>query len=145
MPINPNENSILTPQRPVPDARLGCASTGQSKKHSAAGKGCCEPGSGHSDGSWRTIFPFCEVPLLVRKRFQEPVGDGAHLSNRVVDHAISFDPGCEANRNVQLAVGFLRIAEQLLGLPDLPLDTGKVIIRIVFRPDRCDSPVAATP
>ena len=29
--INPNENSILTPQRPVPDVRLGYASTGQSK------------------------------------------------------------------------------------------------------------------
>ena len=26
--INPNENSILTPQRPVPDARLGYTSTG---------------------------------------------------------------------------------------------------------------------
>ena len=30
--INPNENSILTPQRPVPDARLGYAPTGQ-KQH----------------------------------------------------------------------------------------------------------------
>ena len=29
--INPNENSILTPQRPVPDVRLGYASTGQSR------------------------------------------------------------------------------------------------------------------
>ena len=27
--INPNENSILTPQRPVPDVRLGYTSTGQ--------------------------------------------------------------------------------------------------------------------
>ena len=27
--INPDENSILTPQRPVPDVRLGYASTGQ--------------------------------------------------------------------------------------------------------------------
>ena len=38
VPINPNENSILTPQRPVPDVRLGYASTGQSKE--AGGKGC---------------------------------------------------------------------------------------------------------
>ena len=29
MSINPNENSILTPQRPVPDARLGCTSAGR--------------------------------------------------------------------------------------------------------------------
>ena len=29
--INPNKNSILTPQRPVPDVRLGYTSTGQSK------------------------------------------------------------------------------------------------------------------
>ena len=29
--INPNENSILTLQRPVPDVRLGYAPTGQSK------------------------------------------------------------------------------------------------------------------
>ena len=29
--INPNENSILTPQRAVPDVRLGYTSTGQSK------------------------------------------------------------------------------------------------------------------
>ena len=27
--INPNKNSILTPQQPVPDVRLGYASTGQ--------------------------------------------------------------------------------------------------------------------
>ena len=27
--INPNENAILTPQRPVPDVRLGYAPTGQ--------------------------------------------------------------------------------------------------------------------
>ena len=33
--INPNENSILTPWRPVPDVRLGCASTGQSKPRAA--------------------------------------------------------------------------------------------------------------
>ena len=29
--INPKENPILTPQRPVPDVRLGYASTGQCK------------------------------------------------------------------------------------------------------------------
>ena len=29
--INPNKDSILTPWRPVPDVRLGYASTGQSK------------------------------------------------------------------------------------------------------------------
>ena len=29
--INPNENSILTPQRPVPDVRLGYTPTGRSK------------------------------------------------------------------------------------------------------------------
>ena len=27
--INPNENSILTPQRPIPDVRLGYTPTGQ--------------------------------------------------------------------------------------------------------------------
>ena len=31
MSINPNKNSILTPQRPDPDVRLGYTSTGQSK------------------------------------------------------------------------------------------------------------------
>ena len=31
--INPNENSILTPQRPVPDVRLGYALTGQIRVH----------------------------------------------------------------------------------------------------------------
>ena len=32
MSINSNKNSILTLQRPVPDVRLGYASTGQGKK-----------------------------------------------------------------------------------------------------------------
>ena len=30
--INPNKNSILTPQRPVPDVRLGYTSTGQKQE-----------------------------------------------------------------------------------------------------------------
>ena len=54
MSINPNKNSILTPQRPVPDVRLGYASTGQ-------WEGPWLATSGHSDGSSRTIFPFREV------------------------------------------------------------------------------------
>ena len=33
MSINPSYNSILTPWRPIPDVRLGYASTGQSKKY----------------------------------------------------------------------------------------------------------------
>ena len=54
MSINPNENSILTRLSPVPDVVLEYASTGQSKI--MRGKGLLLATSGHSDGSYRTIF-----------------------------------------------------------------------------------------
>ena len=47
--INPKENPILTPQRTVPDVRLGYASTGQRKIK--RGKGLLLATSGLSDAS----------------------------------------------------------------------------------------------
>ena len=40
----------------------------------------------------------CALPT--RKCFQESVGDAAHLLNRIVNHAVPFNPSREANRNV---------------------------------------------
>ena len=58
--INPNENSILTPQRPVLDVRLGYASTGQSKI--MRGEGRCEPRADMQI----TIFPFRAAPFIAK-------------------------------------------------------------------------------
>ena len=46
--INPNKNSILTPQRPVPDVRLGYASTGQGGKRFASSTAAPSFGFMHS-------------------------------------------------------------------------------------------------
>ena len=64
MSINPNENSILTPQRPVPDVRLGYASTGQSIR-SAATRWAPFPRWSRFErqvgGSWRVDETFIKV------------------------------------------------------------------------------------
>ena len=49
--INPDYNPILTPQRPVPDVRLGYASTGQKQEVQCGRNGPLLATSGHSDGS----------------------------------------------------------------------------------------------
>ena len=67
---------------------------------------CGGPGSATT-----LVYPTSRIPqqlpitveacaLSVRKRFQQPVGDTAHLSDRVVDHAVPFGPGRKTNGNV---------------------------------------------
>ena len=52
--------------------------------------------------------------LSTRKRFEEPVGNAAHLLNRVIDHTVPFGAGREANRNTKLpGICFLHIIDHV--------------------------------
>ena len=67
----------------------------------------CVPVAILTNSRWVQVL----VALSTWKCFQQPVGDAAHLSNRIVDHAVSISPRREANRNVQPTVGLMRIVE----------------------------------